>query len=120
MMKKAKVKPSFKKKKTDKQNYGPISIMSVFSKPFEKLMYNRLLLFLKKYNILTSEQHVFTESKYTETAGQSFIQSAQEALDKHLYAVGIILHLSKACDLTNRKKLLDKLDCYGIRGSVNK
>jgi hypothetical protein len=92
----------------------------VFSKPLEKLMYNRLLLFLKKHNILTSEQHGFTESKSTKTANHSFIQSVQEALDKPLHAVGIFLDLSKAYDVINHKRLLDKLDSYGIRGSVNK
>ena len=83
-------------------------------------MHNRLLLFLKKHNILTSEQHGFIETKSTETASHSFIQSVQEALDKHLYAVGIFLDLSKAYDVINHKRLLDKLDSYGIRGSVNK
>jgi len=66
------------------QNYRPISILSVFSKPLEKLMHNRLLLFLKKHNILASEKHGFTETKSTETANHSFIQSVQEALDKRL------------------------------------
>jgi hypothetical protein len=75
MMKKAEVKPLFKNKnRQDIQNYRPISILSEFSKPLEKLMYNRLLLFLKKHNILTSEQHGFTESKSIETASHSFIQ----------------------------------------------
>ena len=92
MLKKARVKPLYKSKdRQNIQNYRPISILSVFSKPLEKLMYNRLLLFLKKHNILTSEQHGFTETKSTETASHSFIQSVQEALDKHLYAVGIFL-----------------------------
>jgi hypothetical protein len=50
------------------------SILSVFSKPLEKLMHNRLLPFLKRHNILTCEQHGFMESKSTETASHSFIQ----------------------------------------------
>ena len=49
MMKLAKLKPLFKKgDKQDIQNYRPISILSAFSKILEKLMYNRLLSFLKK------------------------------------------------------------------------
>ena len=59
------------------------------------------------------------ESKSTETASHSFIQSVQEALDRHLHAVGIFLNLSKAYDVINHNRLLDKLDSYGIRGSVN-
>jgi hypothetical protein len=117
----AKVKPLFKKKdRQDIQNYRPISILSVFSKLLERIMHNRLLLFLKKHNILTSEEHGFIESKSTETASHSFIQSVQEALDKHLYAEGIFLDLSKAYDVINHKRLLDKLDSYGNRGSMNK
>jgi retron-type reverse transcriptase len=120
-MKKAKVKPLFKKKNNqDMQNYRPISILSVFSKPLEKLMHNRLLLFLKKQHLLASQQHGFTETRSTETAIQSFIQSVQEALDKHLYVIGIFLDLSKAFDVINDKRLLDKLYSYGIRGLVNK
>jgi hypothetical protein len=49
-MKKAKIKPSFKKvDRQDIQNYRPI--LSVLSKPLEKLRYNRLLLFLERHNI---------------------------------------------------------------------
>jgi hypothetical protein len=54
MMKKGKIRPVFKKgDRPDVQNYRPISILSVFSKILEKLMYNRLLSFLKKHNTLT-------------------------------------------------------------------
>jgi len=75
MMKKAKIKPLFKKgDRKDVKNYRPISILSVFSTPLEKLMHNRLLLFLKRHNILTCEQHGFMESKPTKTASHSFIK----------------------------------------------
>jgi hypothetical protein len=52
MMKKAKIEPLLKKgDRQDIQNYRPISILSVFSNPLEKLMHNRLLLFFKRHNI---------------------------------------------------------------------
>ena len=80
-MKKAKIKPLLKKgNRRDVKNYRPVSIISVFYKPLEKLMHNRLLLFLKRHNILTCEQHGFMKSKSTETATHSFVQSVKEAL----------------------------------------
>jgi hypothetical protein len=64
MMKKTKIKPQFKKgDRQDIRNFRPISILSVFSKPLEKLMHSRLLLFLKRQNILTCEQHGFMGPK---------------------------------------------------------
>jgi hypothetical protein len=89
-------------------------VSSVFSKIFEKLMYNRLLSFLKQHYILTNAQHGFRENKSTETASQSFIESVQEALDNHRKAIGIFIDLSKAYDVINHKILLDKLDLYGV------
>ena len=58
--------------------------------------------------------------KSTETASNLFRQSVQEALDSHLHAVRIVLNLSKAYDVINHNRLFDKLDSYGIRGSVNR
>ena len=64
-------------------------------------MYNRLLSFLKTHNVLTNIQHGFKDKKSTENASQSFIESVQEALDRHLHVVGIVLDLSKVYNLTN-------------------
>jgi hypothetical protein len=70
--------------------------------------------FLKKHNALTNVQHGFMENKSTETARHSFIQSVQEALERHLHVVGIFLDMSKAYDVINHNMLLDKLDSYGV------
>ena len=40
-------------------NYRPISLLPAFSKVFERLIYNRLHSFLKKYNILFTSQYGF-------------------------------------------------------------
>ena len=82
-------------------------------------MYNRLLSFLKKHNVLTNMQHGFKDDKSTETTSHLFIKSVQEALDRHLHVVGIFLDLSKVYSVTNHNILVDKLDSYGVRGSSN-
>ena len=57
------------------------------------------------------------ENKCAEAASHPFIDSVQEALDRHLHVVGIFLDLSKAYDVINHNILLNKLDSYGVRGS---
>jgi hypothetical protein len=79
VMKKVKIRPLFKKgDKQDVQNYRLISISIAFSKILEKFMYNGLLSFLVKYD-------GFMVNKSTETASHFFIESVQEALDRHLH-----------------------------------
>ena len=52
-MKKAKVVPIHKKgSKLNVENYRPISLLPVFSKLLERLIYNRLNAFQKKHHIL--------------------------------------------------------------------
>jgi hypothetical protein len=52
------VKPLYKKgDRHDIQNYRPISIISVFPKLLERLMFNRLIPFLYENKILTEAQN---------------------------------------------------------------
>ena len=109
-MKKAKISPLFKKgDKQDIRNYRPIAVLSVFSKILEKIIYNKLLCFLKKFNILTDEQNGFRDNKSIATACHIFIEKIQQALDNNLHAVGIFLDFTKAYDVINHNILLCKL-----------
>ena len=47
------------KSKMDHVNYRPISILPIFSKVVEKLMYKRLISFIQKYKILFPLQYGF-------------------------------------------------------------
>jgi len=50
------------------ENCRPISILPIFSKILEKIMYSRLTVFLNKHNIITEVQNGFREQKTTTTA----------------------------------------------------
>jgi len=114
LFKVARVKPLYKKGDTYSiQNYRPISILPVFSKILEKIMYSRLTMFLNKHNIITEVQNGFREQKSTITAIQSFIEKIREALDGGLRAVGIFFYLTKAYGVLNHRILLDILWAYG-------
>jgi hypothetical protein len=63
------VKPLYKKgDKTSMTNYRPISLLTVFSKVFEKAMHSRLSQHLHTNNILVTEQHGFGKGISTENA----------------------------------------------------
>jgi hypothetical protein len=56
-MKIAKIRPVHKKgNRHEISNYRPISVLSIFSKIFEKMVYIRLVSFITKYKILTENQ----------------------------------------------------------------
>jgi len=59
-------------------------------------------------------------SQYPQRLLVTCLYSVQEALDRHLHAVGIFLDRFNAYNVINHNRLLDKLDSYGIRGPVNK
>jgi hypothetical protein len=119
-LKVAKVTPIFKA--DDRQcvsNYRPISVLPFFSKILEKIMYNRLISFLTKCNILTEKQFGFREQHSTYMALLSLIDKITNELDTQNFSLGIFIDLSKAFDTLDHNILLNKLAHYGIRGVVN-
>ena len=116
-LKLAKVVPIFKS--DDRllvSNYRPISVLPVFSKILEKLMYNRMIGFIEKHNILSSSQFGFREHHSTSMALVKLLDKITRELDNKCYSIGIFLDLSKAFDTIDHNILLDKLQCYGFRG----
>ena len=71
------------------QNYRPISLISVFSKIVEKLIYSRLMLFVTKNNILNDVQRGFRKGKSTETANRALLENIQKAIEKKINLIGI-------------------------------
>jgi hypothetical protein len=82
-------------------------------------MYNRLISFIVKNNILTEAQYDFREKKSNQTASQTFIESIQQAMHKGLHAIELLFDLTQAYNVINHDILLDKLNSYGIRGKTN-
>jgi hypothetical protein len=90
----------------------------VFSKILEKPIYNRLIIFINKHNLLTDAQHGFKDNTSTETTSKIFTASIQESMDKLLYVLGSFFGLTKAYDVIYHDILLNNLECYVIRGTI--
>ena len=97
----------------------PISVLSVFSKLYEKYMYSGFYAFLEKYKLLFKKQFGFRNNHSTSHALISLIDLVREYLDNNYFACGLFINLQKAFDTVNREILLVKLDFYGIRGLAN-
>ena len=117
----ARVTPIFKKGiQSVVDNYRPISLLSVFNKILEKLMCERLLIFLQKYNILYEKQFGFRSHFSTNYAILCITDKIQQAIEERSYSCGIFLDFSKAFDTVDHYILIKKLEKYGIRGIANK
>ena len=97
-------------------NYRPISLLPIFSKIFEKVMYKRLHRFLEIHKVLYSLQFGFQENHSIDHALVSLTEAVRSTLDNKRLGCGIFIDLQKAFDTVNHRILLSKLEHYGIRG----
>ena len=101
-------------------NYRPISILPFFSKLYEEFMYNRLIDFIEKHQLLYQYQFGFRKNHSTFMALVVLLEKLTAALDDSEFAVYILIDFRKAFDTVEHSILLDKLYHYGIRGNALK
>ena len=119
-MKIAKVIPIYKAGvTTDVNNYRPISALPCLSKVFEKLLLKRLNFFFERNDIIQPHQYGFRQKHSTVHALMHTVTRCYDAMNENFFSSLIMVDLRKAFDTVCHKKLLKKLDHYGIRGIVN-
>ena len=109
-LKLAKVVPVYKSDDaTDPNNYRPISLLSIFNRIFEKLVYKRLKSFLEVNDVFYKSQYGFREKHSTQHAILDIVNKIQINMDKGMYSCGIFIDLKKAFDTVNHTLLLKQI-----------
>ena len=90
----AKIVPVFKSgDETDPDNYRPISLLSIFNRIFEKVMYSRLISFMDKHNVLSSSQYGFRKQHSTQHAIHDIVNEIYKNMDNKEITCGIFIDL---------------------------
>jgi len=106
--------------KNDFGNYRPISVLSVFSKIFESLLYKPLYDFIETNGILTDSQYGFRKGRSTEMALIKIKENILRSFAEGNYVTGLFFDIRKAFDSLDHELLLVKLEHYGIRNGALK
>ena len=116
-LKKAKVIPLYKANDPMLfSNYRPISLLPLFSKVLEKIMYSRLIKFINKHKLLIEYQFGFRKDHSTYMALIVLLDKITSALDNGDFTIAVLIDFRKAFDTVDHQILLEKLYHYGIRG----
>ena len=101
-------------------NYRPVSLTCICSKLMEHIMVSQISRHLDTHKILLKNQHGFLSRLSCETQLLEFVQELHDNLNNGQQVDAIIMDFSKAFDKVAHKRLLHKLDNYGISGKANR
>ena len=114
-LKYAKVKPLFKKnKKTEVENYRPVSVLSTISKILERAVHVQLEQYLNDNNILYSHQSGFRKGHSTDTCLINLMDYIQKSISEGDYVGMVLIDLQKAFDTVDHIVLCKKLKLMGV------
>ena len=95
--------------RTDPNNFRPISLLSVLSKPLEKHVHRHLSTFMEKHNLFHTFQSGFRSKHSCHTALSAMCDMWLSAVDRSEIVGAVFLDFRKAFDLVDHTILQQKL-----------
>ena len=79
-------------------NYRPISIFLIISKPLEKFIHKQLMDHLERNNLLSDAQFGYRKKRSTDVAATPFVEYKRKNIDIGKLVGAIFIDLTKAFD----------------------
>ena len=113
-LKMARITPVFKGgDSTNFGDYRPISVLSVISKVFERVIQVRLLSFFSRQGSILAGQYGFRRGHSTYMAILDMVEKIRKAWEKGEHCLGVFIDFRKAFDTVDHFILLSKLEHMG-------
>ena len=117
--KQANISSIFKKgKKTHPQNYRPVSLTSIICKTMESIIRDHVIDHMKQNNLFSPKQFGFINGRSTVLQLLHVLKIWTEIIDQGGTLDAIYCDFMKAFDKVPHKRLIYKLDKYGIKGNI--
>ena len=114
ILKQEKIVPLHKAGAKDEiNNYRPISLLIVWSKVFERVMYNRIYTYFETFGLFHPNQFGFRKKHSTIDAIAKLTETVRES--RNCQVTTFFIDLRKAFDRIDHQILLQKLELYGIK-----
>ena len=104
--------------KTEVSNYRPVSLLPLPGKLIEKVAHAKISEFLEQHNVLTENQGGFRKGFSTSKSIAELTDKILEDINKGYTSLAVFVDLRKAFDTVDHGILLQKLQCYGLKGKV--